>query len=196
MSIFFSIDELQGELSLQFSAAGSTHCSSWKKGLNEHKYNYKSGSCILSAMLSLIKKTQNSSTRVPDCILILIHWLLSTSVHWEPKCNKHLKKSPWRALWSGRKLKPEFLPGTVWIPHAKPLWRSSVIWLQQENDRARFWVIQEHNITALTHGELHPLQTCFHTASPAPSHPVSRGRLLQVPIFLSFIMEWPFPETP
>lgn len=52
----------------------------------------------------LQKNHRTVITRFPDCILILIHWLLSTSVHWEPNCNKHLKKPLWWALWSGTKL--------------------------------------------------------------------------------------------
>lgn len=155
-------------MSLQLSAAGSIHCSSWKKGLNEHKYHYKSGSCISSAMLWLTKNHRIVITRFPDCILILIHWLLSTSVHWEPNCNKHLKKPPWWALWSGRKLISAW---NCLNPTCKATLEVQCDLAAAGNDRAIFWVIQAHNSTGLTHGELHPLQTCLLHCIPSSLTP-------------------------
>lgn len=82
-------------------------------------------------MLSLTKKHRTATPRVPDCILILIHWLLSTSLQWEPNCNKHLNiRNHLGGLCD--QAENSNLHGTVWIPHTKPPSRSSVIWLQQE----------------------------------------------------------------
>lgn len=146
-------------------------------------------------MLSLTKKHRTATPRVPDCILILIHWLLSTSLQWEPNCNKHLNiRNHLGGLCD--QAENSNLHGTVWIPHTKPPSRSSVIWLQQEmtelySEWFRNTALLVLHLESYTHYSL-----AFCTPSPVPSHPSVCGRLLQVPIFLSFIFEWQYPETP
>lgn len=193
MSIFSSTDELQGELSLQCSAAGSIHCSSWKKGLNEHKYHYKSGSCISSAMLSLTKKQRIVIPRVPDSPSNPLTALHLSSVGAKLQQTPQYKKPPWWALWSGRKLKSAWNCQNAMCPATLKVQCDLAA---AGNDRAIFWGIQEHNITGPTHGELHSLQTCPLHCIPSPLTAFCLWETSAGPISLSFILGWKLPETP
>lgn len=79
------------------------------------------------------KIAQNSNTKGPGLYSHsqLIHWLLYTSVQWEPNSNKHHNvKSSQQSVWSGRKLTK-----SAWDcpdPMCCTTTRPGVVWLQQK----------------------------------------------------------------